>query len=173
MTINALAGLSSIDASKLLEYGSRVPQAGAAIHLPIFDAGRLKARYGGAQAAIDAAVSNYQDTVISAARDVATQATSRKQIESQRTQRVLEVDAALHLKDIAAARVRQGIADSRTELKATESWIEQRDALLQLDAAALAADVALQRALGGGYESPQKLASSAAKPAAPLTAVTP
>jgi multidrug efflux system outer membrane protein len=165
VTINALAGLSSIDVGKLLEYGSRVPQAGAAIHLPIFDAGRLKARYGGAQAAIDAAVSNYQDTVISAARDVATQAATRAQIESQRAQRVLEVDAALRIKDTAAARVRQGIADSRTELKATESWIEQRDALLQLDAAALAADVALQRALGGGYEGPQKLASSAAKPA--------
>ncbi len=172
VTINALAGFSSIDIGKLLEYGSRVPQAGAAIHLPIFDAGRLKARYGGAQAAIDAAVSGYQDTVISAARDVATQATTRAQIESQRTQRVLEVDAALHIKDTAAARVRQGIADSRTVLKATESWIEQRDALLQLDAAALAADVALQRALGGGYESPQKLASSAAA-TAPLPTATP
>jgi outer membrane protein, multidrug efflux system len=166
VSVNVLAGFSSIDVGKLLEYGSRVPQAGAAIHLPIFDAGRLKARYGGAQAAIDAAVSGYQDTVIGAARDVATQAATRAQIESQRTQRVLEVDAALHIKDTAAARVRQGIADSRTVLKATESWIEQRDALLQLDAAALAADVALQRALGGGYESPQKLASSSARPAA-------
>jgi len=35
--------------------------------------------------------------------------------------------------------------------------MEQRDALLQLDAAALSADIALQRALGGGYESPQNL----------------
>jgi len=166
VTVNALAGFSSIDLGKLLEYGSRVPEAGAAIHLPIFDAGRLKARYGGAQAAIDSAVSNYQDTVVSAARDVATQAATRAQIESQRKQRVLEVDAALHIMDTAAARVRQGITDSRTLLKATESWIEQRDALLQLDAAALAADVALQRALGGGYESPQKFARSAARPAA-------
>jgi multidrug efflux system outer membrane protein len=56
--------------------------------------------------------------------------------------------------------VTQGITDARTELTATESWIEQRDALLQLDAAALAADVALQRALGGGYGSPQELANS-------------
>jgi len=174
VTINALAGLSSIEIGKLFEYGSRVPQAGAAIHLPIFDAGRLKARYGGAQAAIDAAVSDYQDSVISAARDVATQATSRRQIESQRVQRVLEVDAALRIKDTAAARLRQGIADSRAVLKATESWIEQRDALLQLDAAALSADVALQRALGGGYESRQKLANSSARPAvAPSPASTP
>jgi outer membrane protein TolC len=43
----------------------------------------------------------------------------------------------------------------RTELTATESWIDQRDALLQLDAAALSSDIGLQRALGGGYERDQ------------------
>ena len=160
VTVNALLGLNSLDVGRLLEYGSRVPQVSAAIHLPIFDAGRLKARYGGAQAAIDSAVSSYQDAVISAARDVATQATTRAQIEAQRAQRARQVEAALRMKNTAAARVRQGITDSRSELMATESWIDQRDALLQLDSAALSADVALQRALGGGYESPQKLASS-------------
>ena len=159
VTINALLGVSSIDVGRLLEYGSRVPQISGAIHLPIFDAGRLKARYGGAQAAIDSAVSNYQDTIISAARDVATQATTRAQIEAQRTQRSKQVDAALRIKNSAAARVRQGLTDSRSELNATQSWIEQRDGLLQLDAAALSADIALQRALGGGYQSPA-LASS-------------
>jgi outer membrane protein, multidrug efflux system len=160
VTINALLGVSSIDVGKLLEYGSRVPQASAAIHLPIFDAGRLKARYGATQAAIDSAVATYQDTVVSAARDVATQASTRAQISAERTQRTLQVDAAAQLRDSASARVRQGITDSRSELTATESWIEQRDALLQLDAAALSADIALQRALGGGYESPQEIANS-------------
>ena len=167
VTVNALLGLSSLDVGKLLEYGSRVPQVSAAIHLPIFDAGRLKARYGGAAAAIDSAVSSYQDTVISAARDVATQATTRAQIDAERMQRARQVDAALRMKNSAAARVRQGLNDSRSELVATASWIDQRDALLQLDAAALSADVALQRALGGGYESPQKLANSTSTTAAP------
>jgi len=160
VTVNALLGLSSIDAGKLLEYGSRVPQAGAAVHLPIFDAGRLEARYGAAQAAIDSAVASYQDTVVGAARDVATQASIRAQIAAQRTQRAIEVDAARQLQHGAAARVTQGITDARTELTAAESWMEQRDALLQLDSAALSADIALQRALGGGYESPQKLANT-------------
>jgi multidrug efflux system outer membrane protein len=160
ITINALLGLSSIDVGRLLEYGSRVPQASAAIHLPIFDAGRLKARYGATQAAIDSSVASYQDTLVGAARDVAMQASTRAQIAAQRTQRVLEVDAAQQLQSSAAARVRQGIIDSRAELTATESLIEQRDALLQLDAAALSADIALQRALGGGYDSPQQLANS-------------
>ncbi len=165
VTVNALLGLSSLDVGKLLEYGSRVPQVSAAIHLPIFDAGRLKARYGGAQAAIDAAVSSYQDTVIGAARDVATQATTRAQIEAQRTQRVKQVEAALRMKNTAAARVRQGLSDSRSELVATQSWIDQRDGLIQLDSAALSADIALQRALGGGYE--QELARSSSTAATP------
>ncbi|HEY5263772.1 MAG TPA: efflux transporter outer membrane subunit, partial [Steroidobacteraceae bacterium] len=160
VSVNVLLGLSSIDVSKLIEYGSRVPQASAAIHLPIFDAGRLKARYGATQAAVDSAVASYRDTLVSAAHDVAMQASTRAQIEAQRTQRALELDAATKLRGSAAARVRQGITDSRLELAATESWIGQRDALVQLDAAALAADIALQRALGGGYESPQKSANS-------------
>jgi outer membrane protein, multidrug efflux system len=62
------------------------------------------------------------------------------------------VEAAERLKSSAAARVRQGVTDSRAELAATESWIEQRDQLLQLDSAALSSDIGLQRALGGGYQ---------------------
>jgi multidrug efflux system outer membrane protein len=169
VTVNALLGVSSLDVGKLLEYGSRVPEAGAAIHLPIFDAGRIKARYGGAQAAIESAVSTYQDTVISAARDVAVQATTLAQIDAQRLQRAKEVEAALRMKNTATARVRQEVDDSRSELMATESWIEQRDAMMQLDSAALSADIALQRALGGGYERQQKnkLANSSSTTAAP------
>jgi multidrug efflux system outer membrane protein len=166
VSINVLLGLSSVDIGKLIEYGSRVPQASAAVHLPIFDSGRLKARYGATQAAIDSAVASYRDTLVGAARDVAMQASTRAQIAAQRTQRLIEVDAASQLRGSAAARVRQEITDARTELTATESWIEQRDALLQLDAAALSADIALQRALGGGYERPQELANS------PSTAAT-
>jgi multidrug efflux system outer membrane protein len=160
VSVNALIGVSSVDVGKLLEYASRVPQATAAVHLPVFDAGRLKARYGATQASINAAVASYQETVVSAARDVAVQASTQAQVAAQRMQRLIEVGAALQLQGSAAARVRQGITDSRAELTATESLLEQRDALMQLDAAALSADIALQRALGGGYESGQQLANS-------------
>jgi outer membrane protein, multidrug efflux system len=156
VSINALIGLQSVDLGNLLQYNSRVPAATAAIHLPIFDGGRLKARYGASQAALDTAIAGYQDTLVGAARDVATQATSRAQIAAQRTQRLIEVQAAENLKSSAAARVRQGVTDSRAELAATESWIEQRDELLLLDSAALSSDIGLQRALGGGYQRIEK-----------------
>jgi len=51
-----------------------------------------------------------------------------------------------------AARVRQGVTDLRAQLGAQSMLLMQRDALVQLDAAALSADSALQRALGGGFE---------------------
>ena len=153
ISVNALLGVQSINLGTLIQYGSRVPQVTAAVHLPIFDAGRLKARYGAAQSAIDSAVANYQATLVDAARDVATQAAARVQIGRERGQRALEVEAARRLSRSAAARVRQGVTDPRSELDADESWIAQRDALLQLDAAALSTDIGLQRALGGGYDS--------------------
>lgn len=151
-SITALAGIQSRDMSKLFMYSSRVPNIAGAVHLPIFDAGSLKARYGASQASLNSAVASYQDTLITAAREVATQVTTRSQLAAERIQVQAQLDAAQRLKTSAAARVRQGVVDSRMELTATESWIAQRDALLQLDAAALSADIGLQRALGGGYE---------------------
>ena len=152
VSINALIGVQSIHMSTLIEYGSRVPNGVVAVHLPLFDAGRLKARYGATQSALDQAVAVYQDTLVNAARDVATQASTLAQLSAQKTQREIELDAALNLKISAAARVRQGLNDSRTELSATDAWIAQQDALLELDAAAVSADIGLKRALGGGYE---------------------
>jgi multidrug efflux system outer membrane protein len=152
VSINALVGLQSIDAGKLLEYSSRVPGAGLALHLPLFDAGRLRARYGASEAAVDAAVASYRDTLVTAAREVATQATALDHLGIERTQRLEALHAAAALRTSAAARVEQGIVDPRVELSATESWLEQRDALVEVDAALLAANIGLTQALGGGFE---------------------
>jgi multidrug efflux system outer membrane protein len=155
VSVNGLVGLQSVRIGKLLEIGSADPQVGAAIHLPLFDSGRLKARYRGTEAALDAAVAAYRQTLIDAASEVATEAATRSEIASQREQRQAGLDAAARLRSSAAARARQGLTDARGELDATEAWILQRDAVLQLDAAALSADIGLQRALGGGYDNAQ------------------
>ncbi len=150
ITIGGLAGLSSLDLTRLLEYNSRVPEIGAAVHLPIFDSGRLKARYGASQAALDTAIAAYRETVVGAAREVAAAAATRSQLAAQRVQRGAALAAARDLQTSSAARMRQGLSDARPQLAAAEALLEQRDGLLQLDAAAVTADIGLQRALGGG-----------------------
>ena len=53
----------------------------------------------------------------------------------------------------ARARETRGVADARPTLAASAEVQRQRDAEIQLDAAALSAEIALTKALGGGYRT--------------------
>lgn len=151
LSISALAGLSSIDLGKLFNTGSATPSLGAALHLPIFDSGLLKAQYGARAAQLDVAVTNYNNTVVSAARDVATQAITLQKLAAQRAQRVAQVTAAQQQLSSAEARKQQGLSDARPVLLARQALQQQHAAMTTLDVAALTTDVNLQLALGGGY----------------------
>jgi multidrug efflux system outer membrane protein len=153
VSLQALIGFSTVHPEKLLEPGSAVPSIGAAIHLPLFNAGRLRGAYEGSTAQLRAAIATYDDTVVSAARDVGTQALTRTDLLARRPERAHAVELAAELQHAAAARAGAGLTDGRAPLIAGAQWIDTQDQLLQLDAAALQADLELIRALGGGYRS--------------------
>jgi multidrug efflux system outer membrane protein len=153
ISLSALAALSSIDYGKLFEAGSRAPSIGAAVHLPLFDAGALRAQHAARSAALHAAIASYDATLLTAARQVGQQLVLRQQIESRLRARAAQTDAIARMAAAAERRVQQGLSDIRPQLDATQSLLEQRAAQLELQAAAIAADVALIEALGGGYES--------------------
>ncbi len=79
----ALAGFSSIGLGNWFKAGSREVGFGAAIHLPIFDAGRLRANLQGVSADADAAVDSYNATLVEALLEVADQITSQQAVERQ------------------------------------------------------------------------------------------
>ena len=151
VSLRALAGLSSVELGKLFQIGSAAPSLGAAIHLPLFDAGLRDARYGARQAQVDAAVSSYDEAVIAAAREVATAVSMGAAVAAQREQRDVQLTESRALAEAAAARVRGGTSDIRPQIAARLAVNTGLDALIQFDLAALSADIALQRALGGGY----------------------
>ncbi|UGB39502.1 efflux transporter outer membrane subunit [Frateuria soli] len=153
LSITALAGLSSIDMGKLFTAGSRVFAVTPALHLPIFEGGALEANYGLSRAKLDSAVAQYRSTVLAAARDVATQALGAEQLAAQRDQQQAQLAADERLLTHAKARLRQGVRDARESLAAELVLLQQRDAATQLHAQALATDLALIKALGGGYRS--------------------
>ncbi len=153
ISINALAGLSSIELSKLLETGSAVPSIGFAVHLPIFDAGHLRAQYGLRGAQVNAAINTYNETVVNAAREVAMYTVQLQQLAAQRTEREKQRNAASNLFDIAVARNQQGLSDARARLMASQSLQQQLLALVNLDAATITAQLNLILALGGGYQA--------------------
>jgi len=150
ISLAAMLGLQSIDLDKLFSAGSRVMSIGPALHLPIFDKS-LHARFGVSQAALQAAVADYNAAVVDAARDVAAQALTLSQVQARQHEHVAQIVAAENFRKSAQARETRGVADARPTLAASAELQRQRDAGIQLDAAALATEIALTKALGGGY----------------------
>jgi outer membrane protein, multidrug efflux system len=166
LSLTALAGLSSIDMGQLFTAGSRTFAATPALHLPIFEGGALEANYGLSRAQLDSAVAQYRSSVLAAAREVAAQALGAEQLAAQREQQQAQLEADERLLANARARLRQGVRDARESLVARLALLQQRDAATQLHAQALATDLALIKALGGGYRS-----ASGSPPASSPTSV--
>jgi outer membrane protein, multidrug efflux system len=160
ISLTALAGLSSIDMGKLLTAGSRTFALTPALHLPIFSGGALEANYGVSKAQLDAAVAQYNSTVLAAAREVATQALSAEQVAGRQREQQAQLDADQRLLANAQARARQGVRDLRESLGAQAALLQQRDAATQLQAQALSTDLTLIKALGGGYRAADETTAS-------------
>ncbi|SEV94817.1 efflux transporter outer membrane subunit [Luteibacter sp. 329MFSha] len=159
VSLTAMAGLSSIDMDKVFSADSRVFGLTPAIHLPIFEGGALEANHGVSRAQLGAAVAQYNATVASAAREVATQALGARQLADRRAQQDTQLDAATTLLASARARAARGVRDDRESLATEAALIQQQDMAAELHGQALSTDVALIRALGGGYRA-EPIASS-------------
>ena len=156
----AFAGFSSIGLGQLLNSGSQQWGVGPALRLPIFDAGRLRANLRGKTADLDAAVESYNAAVIEAVRDVADQVASSQAIVRQQAEQGAAQRAAEDAYQIAVQRYKAGLGNYLNVLTAETSVLAQRRLAVDLAGRALDTQVALMRALGGGYL--QQAASSAA-----------
>lgn len=153
----AFAGFSSIGLGQLLNSGSRQWGVGPALRLPIFDAGRLRANLRGKTADLDAAVESYNAAVIDAVRDVADQLASSQAIVRQQAEQGAAQRAAEDAYEIAVQRYKAGLGNYLNVLTAETSVLVQRRLAVDLAARALDTQVALMRALGGGYMAPVSL----------------
>jgi multidrug efflux system outer membrane protein len=151
ISLHALAGLSSIELGKLLETGSATPRVGAALNLPLFDAGTRDARHGAARAALDEAVATYNDAVMSAARELGTAAQRALATATQQSLRERTRQAADALLASARARLKGGLTHRGPELAARSQLLAAQDSLVQIEYERVAADIQLIVALGGGY----------------------
>lgn len=119
--------------------------------LPIFDAGRNQAGLASAKAGRDIAVAQYEKTIQSAFREVADalagRATLGVQLQAQRAQ--AEANAkSLRLADL---RYRNGVANYLDVLDAQRSLFAVQQTLTQTQLAQRQNQVALYKALGGGW----------------------
>lgn len=164
--INLLAfvGLSSLGLSRLVEAGSATFGVGPALRLPLFDAGRLRARLADRAAEADAAIEAYNAALLRALREVADELSSLRSLERQQQAQADATAAADGAYALALQRYRAGIGNFLVVLTAEANVLVQRRAAGELKARRLAADAALARALGGGFEAEALPATAAVEP---------
>ena len=83
INLSAAIGLDAFGFGRFLTAASRTASAGPAIHLPIFDGGALRAQLKGRYADFDYAVATYNQTLITALSDVATQLAQIRSTDAQ------------------------------------------------------------------------------------------
>jgi multidrug efflux system outer membrane protein len=146
-------GLDAISLGKLLRWPSRTPLIGATLDLPLFDSGRLKAQLDIARGQRNELVDEYNEAVLAAVREVAQEGATLQGLDKEARAHQLALDASRKLLDSAEARMQRGLLERAGVLQAKMTLLRQQDTDLQLLDARLQTQVALAKALGGGYRA--------------------
>ena len=127
------------------------------MHLPLFDAGRLKAQYRGATADLDTAISQYNEIVIRAVQQTADALTAVASIERQRADQKAALDDAQGAYTLATERYRAGLTSYITVLTTETALLAAERGLIDIDAALTTARVHLLLTVGGSFKPPRDL----------------
>ncbi|HKE92780.1 MAG TPA: TolC family protein, partial [Povalibacter sp.] len=113
----------------------------------------LRAQLRGRDAEYAEAVANYESTVVKALEEVANAATSQKALGPQIEQIDAAVDAAREAWRIQNNRYQGGLSSYLDVLSAEDYLLSNLRTQSDLQSRSLTLDVALVRALGGGYSN--------------------
>jgi multidrug efflux system outer membrane protein len=162
LNLSAFIGLTSFNFGNLLKSESRMIGATPALHLPIFDAGRLRANLDNNRADVELAVAQYDQTVQTAVGEVNDAAIKLK--GAQREEASLHTQLTARQRNLISAqrRVNTGLADGRDLARDTLTVLALDDQELTRQQQALSAQIELVKALGGGFQD---------QPAAPAPTV--
>ena len=157
----ALVGTAALGLGPLFSAGALQYGAGAAIHLPIFDAGKLDAELARSTAGLDESVADYNQTVLTAVKQTADALTEIRTLEDQAIEQRTALAAAQSSFALAGQRYRSGLSPQLNVLDAQNLLIDARRQSAALTADTASARVSLLMALGGGFTPEQPSIASA------------
>jgi len=139
-------GLGSLLTSNALTYGG-----GPAVHVPVFEGGRLRAQYKAATADIDAATASYNAAALQAVQQAADaiSAIDANAAEAADQRKILSgLSDTVHLDEV---RVRTGLGTQLDILASGDRLLQARQTQADLDAEGLTLRAQLLVALGGDF----------------------
>jgi len=151
VSLSSLIGLQSLGLSSLIQSGSFFGNTGPAVTLPIFHGGAISGQYRGARGAYDEAVARYDGVVVRALHDVADTMVSRNMLGVRLNESRQALAAAEAAYTLARTRYERGLSAYFDVLTTEEGVLQARRSVADLQARAFTLDVAMVRALGGGF----------------------
>ncbi len=153
INLAALTGLQAMGLDKLLTGGAFTAGAGAAIHLPIFDGGQLRAGYAGATASLDSAVAGYNEAVLTAIREAADASTRAAALADDLGMQREATAGLAELRRLGEVRFDSGLGSRLDLIDADMRLLAARQRTIDLEAGRASARIRLLVALGGGFET--------------------
>jgi NodT family efflux transporter outer membrane factor (OMF) lipoprotein len=157
-TLSAGAGYNSIDAANWLSAPSRFWSLGPQISLPLFEGGRLVAQTDQVKALYAEQVANYRNTVLVAYQEVEDSLAALRQLMQERQSQAAAVTAAQTELTQAQYRYGAGIVTYLEVVSAENTALQAQQAAVSIQRRWLDASVLLIKALGGGWQVPERVA---------------
>ncbi len=153
ISLTGSIGRASTELTGLFSSGNSVGAWSWAAQLvqPLFDAGRNQAGLDSARAGRDIAVAQYEKAIQTAFREVADALASRATLGDQLVAQQAQAEANATTFRLADLRYRNGVASYLDVLDAQRSLFAAQQALTQTELAQRQNQVALYKALGGGW----------------------
>src|SRR5262245_2420555 len=144
--------LGKFKLSDMFKWGSRQIQAGPSVQWNILNYGQITNNVRVQDAAFQELVIAYQNTVLSAQRDVEDNLIAFLRAQDRAELLAQSVTSAKTALDIAVIQYREGITDFTTVLTAQNTVLAQQDSLASTLGNISTSLVGIYRALGGGWE---------------------
>ncbi len=149
--LTAFYGGASSDLNNLVSAKANTWSLAASAAGPIFTGGRLTGRYRQAKAAAEEAKLQYQQTALTAFREVSDALIARSRFEEGRGEQAEAVAAGREAVETAMLRYHEGKASYYEVLEAQQQLYPAENALSRVEVARRLAVVQLYKALGGGW----------------------
>ena len=159
ISLTASFGTASNELSGLFKGGTWAWTGTAQLLQPLFDAGRNQANLEFARASFDVAVAQYEHSIQNAFREVSDGLAGRATLGEQLRAQTAQTNALAVAYRLSDLRYRSGVASFLDSLDAARTLFAAQVLLVQTQALQLQNQVALYRALGGGWNEAAELAA--------------
>jgi multidrug efflux system outer membrane protein len=151
--IKAFFGFNALHLADLFTHASQQINLIPGLYLPIFDGGKLNANLSSAREGSNLLIEQYNRAVLDAVSDVAQTGSRLQALDAQTELQRQRIESIAFARDSIEAHYRRGLTSRLAALEAREPVIAEQVALLTLNAQMLSQEIALTKALGGGYRA--------------------